>query len=638
MLKNAKVGVKLAVGFIVLIIFMVVISVFSIYTLTNLNVSINNAFDLEFKKLLIANELVDNVNLVTITWFKVPIAASKEEVDKLRTEINGYVAEVGKRIDDLEDLVDTTGYGRDTFNKVKVLRGEYRGIMAQMNECIDNPAYAGMPPQTSPGMKQAQDIIHKDFANKKEEYVGTVFDLIDFNEDKFRQVGHDIDDSVKTNDMIVIILAIIGLIASVFFAITITNMITKPLAHCRMAAEKISVGDTNIDLQDHGNDELGALAHVMRRMVRNIHAMNEDAVMLSNAAIAGNLKIRADIENHKGDYQNVIKGINLTLDSLVNPVEEAIQVMDKLANKDMTARMKGQYRGEMATFAADINQAAQNLDESLLQVEIAITQITAAADEIAAGSQSLAESTGEQAASLEQISSSLEEINSLTAGNADNAKAGSKLADQAVKAVDDGNTAMDKMSAAMESIIQSSQETGKIIKTIDDIAFQTNLLALNAAVEAAHAGEAGKGFAVVAEEVKNLALRSADAAKHTNTLIEDATRDSEMGSRIVEQVHKSFVEMKEQFNKVKSIVNEISASSDEQSHGVGQISTGVGEMNRVTQQNAANAEQSAASAEELNSQVTELKHMVDKFTITNQNKSNPATSNYRPTTLALPRL
>jgi methyl-accepting chemotaxis protein len=174
---------------------------------------------------------------------------------------------------------------------------------------------------------------------------------------------------------------------------------------------------------------------------------------------------------------------------------------------------------------------------------------------------------------------------------------------------------MEKMNKAMASILHSSQETGKIIKTIDDIAFQTNLLALNAAVEAAHAGDAGKGFAVVAEEVKNLALRSAEAAKNTNSLIEESGRNSEMGSRIVEEVTKSFQLMKDQFNKVKSIVNEISASSDEQAHGVNQISTGVNEMNRVTQQNAANAEESASAAEQLNSQAAELKSMVATFTL-----------------------
>ena len=142
-------------------------------------------------------------------------------------------------------------------------------------------------------------------------------------------------------------------------------------------------------------------------------------------------------------------------------------------------------------------------------------------------------------------------------------------------------------------------------------------------MEAAHAGEAGKGFAVVAEEVKNLALRSADAARNTNELIEESRRNSEMGSKIVEDVTQSFTEMKEQFNKVKSIVNEISASSDEQAHGVSQISTGVQDLNRTTQENAANAEESAAAAEQLNAQASELRSMVNSFTISRNSHTPP---------------
>jgi methyl-accepting chemotaxis protein len=292
-----------------------------------------------------------------------------------------------------------------------------------------------------------------------------------------------------------------------------------------------------------------------------------------------------------------------------------MSVMDRLAHKDLTVRISGKYQGDFNDLKENINLAASTLEESITQVGIAVDQITSAANEISSGSQTLAEATSQQASSLEEISSSLEEINSLTGNNADNAKSGLKLADLAVIAVDQGNDSMEKMNKAMETILKSSQETGRIIKTIDEIAFQTNLLALNAAVEAAHAGDAGQGFAVVAEEVKNLALRSAEAAKNTNVLIEESGRNSEMGSKIVDDVTKSFLQMKEQFNKVKSIVNEISASSDEQSHGVNQINTGVQEMNRVTQQNAANAEESAAAAEQLSGQSAELKSMVNSFSL-----------------------
>jgi methyl-accepting chemotaxis protein len=370
-----------------------------------------------------------------------------------------------------------------------------------------------------------------------------------------------------------------------------------------------------VNLNYKSNDEIGHLGNAMNLMINSIRNLLEDIHSIAEKAQDGHLHSRADAKKHEGRFSDIITEFNGTLDAVVIPIDEAMSVMDRVAKRDLTARVTGKYKGDLLSFATNLNTAVQNLDDSLIQVDSAVDQISSASSEISSGSHVLANATSEQASSLEEISASLEEINSLTSGNADNAKSGLKLADQAVIAVDTGNTAMEKMNSAMESILKSSQETGKIIKTIDEIAFQTNLLALNAAVEAAHAGEAGKGFAVVAEEVKNLALRSAEAAQNTNILIEEATKNSTVGSDIVEQVTKSFQEMKEQFNKVKSIVNEISASSDEQAHGVSQISTGINDMNRVTQNNAANAEESASAAEELNEQATSLKRMVNTFNV-----------------------
>jgi methyl-accepting chemotaxis protein len=357
------------------------------------------------------------------------------------------------------------------------------------------------------------------------------------------------------------------------------------------------------------------LCLAMQNMTRNIKRMYDDVMLLAKSAHAGDLHTRGDVSRHKGDFGKIFEGLNDTLDSVIEPIHEIMDVMEKMANKDLTTRIMESYRGDMDTLKHNINTATNNLEESMIQIDQSAGHISTAANQIASGAHTLAESTSNQASSLEEISSSLEEINSLTAHNADSAKSGLKLADQAVLAVDRGNDAMEKMNHAMESILKSSQETSKIIKTIDDIAFQTNLLALNAAVEAAHAGDAGKGFAVVAEEVKNLALRSAEAANNTNVLIEESGKNSEMGSRIVEEVTKSFIELREQFNKVKSIVNEIVASSDEQAKGVNQISTAIQNMNRVTQQNAANAEESAAAAQHLNDQSSELENLILQFKV-----------------------
>jgi methyl-accepting chemotaxis protein len=411
----------------------------------------------------------------------------------------------------------------------------------------------------------------------------------------------------------------VGLVILIAFALIsmyVSKQMTKPLLDCVEYANQLADGNVDIEVVITSTDETSILATSIDNMTRRIKRMYDDATFLAEEALAGKLKSRVDEEKHRGCYAHIIRNLNNILEAVETPINEAMNVLDSLAHKDMTNRIIGSYKGAFGEFKENVNLMASNLEDSLSQVEAAVEQISAASNEISHGSQELAESTSEQASSLEEISSSLEEINSLTRGNADNAKSSLSLAEKAVKAVDEGNTAMDKMNKAMDTILKSSQETSKIIKTIDEIAFQTNLLALNAAVEAAHAGDAGKGFAVVAEEVKNLALRSAEAAKNTNTLIDESAKNSEMGASIVEQVYKSFAEMKDQFNKVKSIVNEISASSDEQAQGVNQISSSVNEMNMATQKNAANAEESAAAAEELNSSAMELKSMVREYNLT----------------------
>ncbi len=176
---------------------------------------------------------------------------------------------------------------------------------------------------------------------------------------------------------------------------------------------------------------------------------------------------------------------------------------------------------------------------------------------------------------------------------------------------------MERMSAAIDDIQKSSEETSKIVKTIDEIAFQTNLLALNAAVEAARAGDAGKGFAVVAEEVRNLAQRSAEAAKNTADMIQEAVKNSEGGVAISQEVTEGFQEITDGIAKVNSLVAEIAAASNEQAQGIEQINTAVAQTDQVTQQNAANAEESASAAEEISAQSDELRSMVDRFTLSN---------------------
>ncbi|HVM60247.1 MAG TPA: methyl-accepting chemotaxis protein [Verrucomicrobiae bacterium] len=258
-------------------------------------------------------------------------------------------------------------------------------------------------------------------------------------------------------------------------------------------------------------------------------------------------------------------------------------------------------------------------------------QVSSASTQVASASQSLAQGASEQASSLEETSSSLEEMSSMTRQNADNANQANVVAKESSEHAEAGVESMKRMTDAIERIKNSASETAKIIKTIDEIAFQTNLLALNAAVEAARAGEAGKGFAVVAEEVRNLARRSAEAAKNTADLIEGAQKNAEAGVSVTAEVAKNLGGIKDSAGKVAALIAEIAAASKEQSQGIDQINTAVAEMDKVVQQNAANAEESSSAAEELSSQSQELNAMVaDLVRIIGGSSADQVTATAKP--------
>ncbi|MFP4052729.1 MAG: methyl-accepting chemotaxis protein [Phycisphaerae bacterium] len=260
-----------------------------------------------------------------------------------------------------------------------------------------------------------------------------------------------------------------------------------------------------------------------------------------------------------------------------------------------------------------IQRIIKTLRKLMADLAAGSTQVTEASSLVSQAGQVLSEGAAEQAASIEETSASVEEMTSMTKQTAGNAGEAKNLADAATHNADQGTEAMRKMSGAIDDIKRSSDETAKIIKTIDDIAFQTNLLALNAAVEAARAGEAGKGFAVVAEEVRNLAQRSAEAARNTADMIEKSVHNSEAGVAMTQEVTAAFEAINEGVRKVNSLVTEISTASGEQSQGIDQINVAVSELDTVTQRNAASAEESAAAAEELNSQAEELNQMVTQL-------------------------
>jgi len=375
--------------------------------------------------------------------------------------------------------------------------------------------------------------------------------------------------------------------------------------------QQISEGNINIETPViNEKDEIGPAIKVM---VENLSKLVKEMNFLAESAMKGVLDVRGNEQEFKGVYKDIVQGVNKTLDALVGPIKESSDVLIEVANKNMTARVKGDYKGDHARIKESLNLAVENLDKALLQVAIGAEQVTSASLQVSTGGQSLSQGASEQASALDDISCNLQEISSMTKQNAIYASEAKRVAEAARTSADKGIESMNRMSSAISKIKTSSDSTAKIVKTIDEIAFQTNLLALNAAVEAARAGDAGKGFAVVAEEVRNLAMRSAEAARNTANLIEEAVKNSENGVNINAEVLKKFREISEKANEVSHVVTEIAVASEQQNQGISQVNKAVEQLNGLTQKAVANAEESASSAEEMSSQSKEMLSMVASF-------------------------
>jgi methyl-accepting chemotaxis protein len=402
--------------------------------------------------------------------------------------------------------------------------------------------------------------------------------------------------------------------------------------------DRISRGDIPSKITDPYQGDFNAIKQNLNQCIDAVGLLVQDAAGLSRAAVEGRLSTRADASRHQGDFRKIVEGVNQTLDSVLAPIGEAQGVLERLARRDLTARVRGAYQAEHARIKEAINGAAEALHDALSQVAAAVEQVSSAAGQIASSSQSVASGASEQAASLEETHSSLESMAAQTRQAADNASQASTLAAGAKGAAEDGTTAMSRMTGAMSKIRHSADGTSAIIKDISEIAFQTNLLALNAAVEAARAGEAGRGFAVVAEEVRSLALRAKEAAVKTEDLIKQSLVQAGEGESTARQVNEKLGEILGAAMKVDDIVSEMTASSKEQAAGIEQVSKAVAEMDKVTQQNAASSEETSSAAQELSGQAEELASLVARFQIDRRSSSrNPGTGARAPSAGKNPR-
>ena len=437
------------------------------------------------------------------------------------------------------------------------------------------------------------------------------------------------------------------------------DAVINPLNVAASYVDSIAKGNIPAQITDTYHGDFNQLKDNLNQCITAVNSLVNDANSLSQAAEQGKLSTRADASKHQGDFRKIIEGVNNTLDSVVGPLNVAADCVERISKGDIPNSITTNYNGDFNNIKDNLNTCIHAINNLVIDADMlaeaaadgrvsvradatkhqgdfrkvvdgviatletivapiaavkeAVETITTAANEIATGNNDLSQRTEQQASSLEETAASMEQLASTVKNNAENAKQANQLAVAASGVAVKGGEVVGQVVSTMSAINSSAKKIEDIISVIDGIAFQTNILALNAAVEAARAGEQGRGFAVVAGEVRNLAQRSATAAKEIKELIADSVSKTAEGTTQVEQAGKTMQEIVASVQRVTDIMGEITAASTEQSAGIDQVNAAVTSMDETTQQNAALVEQAAAAAESLVEQAIQLADVVSVF-------------------------
>ncbi|WP_243445025.1 methyl-accepting chemotaxis protein [Romboutsia maritimum] len=560
-MKNLKIGKKLSICFIVLLM----ITAFSnIYTISNLKEAAKLSKDLFEGPYELTTQTMGIRRDLVSTGRNIGNSILRQNPTEYRTIILKDFDSVDKRIKTIRDsFKGETNLIDDLESSKANLIQEYEKIYTVI-EKGDYKKATEMTAKNSEYMQAYDKCIENSINfNKEAEALG-----IKFNE--------GVQHAASQATFISTVLCVSSLVAGVVICLYITKSLKQPIEEIEIAANKMAEGDFDININYESKDELGILSNSMRQMSNEIKEIINDTVRVLGEFASGNFNVTPEVQ-----YIGVFKNIENSVIKITN-----------------------------------------DLSETMSQINVASEEVGAASDQVSSGSQMLAQGATEQASAIQELSATIIEISDKIKDTANNAQEANVLALSSGREVEDGNEQMKQMVKAMEEISFTSNEIGRIIKTIDDIAFQTNILALNAAVEAARAGNAGKGFAVVADEVRNLAAKSAEAAKNTATLIENSIQAVDNGTKIVDNTAQSLQKIIDTTNQSIVLIDEIAKASDEQASAISQVTLGVEQISEVVQTNSATSEESAAASEELSGQAQMMKSLIENFKLKDTNSSH----------------
>lgn len=448
--------------------------------------------------------------------------------------------------------------------------------------------------------------------------------------------------------IIVIVLLSIAVVAGVSFVIS--GSIVKPVKAAADLAQALASGNLDKDITISTDDEVGKLARLLDKDVRHAfkniemarlvtekqaqYQSEEVSKLIVNLERLSRGELNCDIVVAEADadtqelhtiFSGIAKNLSGGLNEIKGYIKEISSVLGEMSQGNLDVGIDTEYKGDFAELKKSINTIIASLNEVLGEINAAADQVAAGTAQVSDGAQSISRGATEQASSIEELAASASQIAQQTQQSANRAGKANELSETAASSATQGNELMSAMQQAMVEINESSRSINKIIKVIDDIAFQTNILALNAAVEAARAGVHGRGFAVVAEEVRNLAARSATAAKETTDLIEGSIQKTASGKKIADDTAAALAAIVTDTRETAQLVSEIAIASNEQAIAIEQTNRGIDQLSAVVQSNSATSEEAAAASEELASQADFLKSMVDKFKLkgTDQNCQEP---------------